>query len=195
MTPRSGRLMSLASASVDPYKYLLYRIIGRLGLDDTSIPQAVVKGLAGGILGWEDDLWFQLMLASEKNTEASLPVTGNQPGSSSTGVHDIASMGQDRYTLEDVYARYVASFPISVWTSNGTHPIRYFQILLLCGQVEMAIQYLWNCGKENELLPSRWVSEVDTMHFAVASVYYGVVRVSPGLLAMDMDIGKSIESL
>lgn len=194
---------AMGSASVDPYKYLLFRVMGRIGLDDTAIPHAVIKSLAGGILGWEDDLWFQLMLVRE-TIDSDMNVPGSPSMSSNTSSTAMSldpSLQNERFTLKDLYERYVLSFPIDTWTGNGAYPIRYFQILLLCGEFERAIQYLWNCGKtefhqtvgSRPLQGARWYSEVDALHFAIALVFYGVLRVPPEVYSMEMDIGSLVE--
>lgn len=159
-TAPTGLLSAMAPAPIDPYKYLVYRLMGRIGLDNTSIPAAVVKGLAGGILGWEDDLWFQLMLVREV-----------APGESSAPA--------DRYTLNDLTNKYIGQFSVEQWTAGGQHPMRYFQILLLCGQFERAVQFLWTTAQQ----------EVVALHFAIALAYYGVLRVPRELFAVEIDIG------
>ena len=153
---KSGGLMSaMAPSPVDPYKYLVYRIIGRIGLEDTSIPNAVIKGLAGGILGWEDDIWFQLMMVRE--------------------MHDGST---DRYTIADMASKYVSQFSVEQWTANGQFRLRYFQILLLCGQFEKGVQYLWNIQHE-----------VDALHFSIALAYYGVLKIPAEFQIIEVDIG------
>jgi len=51
---------------------------------------------------------------------------------------------------------------------KNTNPIKYTQVLLLSGQFEQAVQYLF-------LFPSH---EADAVHIAIALMYEGLLRVS-----------------
>lgn len=51
---------------VDPYKYLLYKIMAK-SVDDIQLPPSIASSLVGGSVGWEDGVWIQLCLIHGKS--------------------------------------------------------------------------------------------------------------------------------
>lgn len=94
----------------DPYKYVIYKIIGRCELSKRSLPE--VLPLA------EDYMWLQLSLARS--------------------IQDSGESIHERYTLEDVQ-KTLLSFGAKHFNPKGANPIVYFQLLLLSGQFERVI--------------------------------------------------------
>ena len=163
---RSGLLLN---QPIDPYKYLVYRILGRI-LDDLVVPKSVVSNLAGGFFGWEDDIWLQLMLVREDEKQVG---DGGEFGM-------MGGVGHQRYALKDCFEKYVERTPISQWTADGTSPMRYFFLLVLCAQFERAIAYLWSGHFHSG-------EEVDAMHFAIGLSYYGCLAISDSR-SMQLDV-------
>ncbi|KAK9477829.1 Nup93/Nic96-domain-containing protein [Lipomyces japonicus] len=135
----------------DPFKFALYKIIGRCELNRKQIPQVV--------LVTEDWLWVQLALVQEP-----------------TGAADVFSgVGTDAYTLNDL-RNMVVQFGAKHFNPKGSNPVVYFQILLLTGQYERAIHYLYK------------FHAIDAVHFAIALAYYGLLRVSDDTTSADVDL-------
>ena len=178
-----GLLAQMAMAPVDPYKYLLYRILGRIILpnEDNLIPQAVASSMAGGRIGWEDQLWFQLMLARENIVVETAAFSTTSFESSMAGSAPDSSF---KYGLREVYQTYVVSLPPKDWTSNGKYPYRYFMLLLLTGEFERAVQFLWSHN-----------NEIDSLHIAIAFAYYGLLRIPKEIDSMESEIGSAENEL
>eukprot|EP00158_Paraphelidium_tribonemae_P008149 Partr_v1_DN28494_c2_g1_i2_m41276 putative Nup93/Nic96 len=166
-----GLLSSVVSSPVDPYKYLIFRILGGIVLDDNSIPSAVTSSLAGGSMGWEDELWFQLMLARE------WLVDDDKAPSAPTSSYNTSSSDSARLSLRDIYHQFVSKHSVTHWTGNGKKPFRYFSALILVGEFERAIQFLWTNGLE-----------VDALHFSIALAYYGLLRIPRDVDSLESDI-------
>lgn len=119
----------------DPYKYALYKIIGRCELSRKTFPEAVATA--------EDWLWVHLMLTREGDSE------GNP-------LHE-------KYSLLDLQ-RMIIQFGAKHFNPNRNNPGLYFQVLLLSGLFEWAVHYVYS------------FSQVDSVHFAIALTYYGLLR-------------------
>jgi nuclear pore complex protein Nup93 len=137
----------------DPFKYALYKIVGRCDVSRKSFPEIISTT--------EDWLWVHLMLVREEDI-AMVPI-------------------HERYSLSDLQ-RVVIQFGVKHFNPNKTNPVLYFQVLMLCGLFEYAIQYLYS------------FSPVDAVHFAIALTYYGLLRpvsnissASDQLLVLDED--------
>lgn len=72
----------------------------------------------------------------------------------------------DAYTLGDL-ANKIEKYGAAHFDPSGARPLHYFQILLLVGRFEHAVAHLY----ANAAL------QVDAVHFAIALVYYGLLRV------------------
>ncbi|BFZ61356.1 nuclear pore complex subunit [Saitoella coloradoensis] len=119
----------------DPYKHAVYKIIGRCELNRRSLRVLSTT---------EDWMWLQFALARET-------VDPNEPI-------------QDRYTLEDVQ-KLVLTFGAKHFNASGQNAIVYFQVLLMTGQFERAVHYMYS------------YHYIDAVHFAIALTYYGLLRV------------------
>ena len=74
----------------------------------------------------------------------------------------------ERYRLADVQ-KHVASYGSSYIDPDNTNPWIYFRILILTLQFEQAIGFLHKDKKYR----------LETVHFAVALVYHGLLRILP----------------
>lgn len=74
----------------------------------------------------------------------------------------------ERYRLADVQ-KHVASYGSSYFDPDNTNPWIYFRILILTLQFEQAIGFLHKDKKYR----------LETVHFAVALVYHGLLRILP----------------
>ncbi|KAJ3339065.1 hypothetical protein HDU93_008651 [Gonapodya sp. JEL0774] len=118
-----GRTGSIPSSSNsvqphgDPFKYALYKIVGRLDLRTPHLPR--VAPFDGSVVRTaEDFLWVQLSLSQERSPS------------------DDFQASSDRFSL-----RSVASYYIHRSTKYAT-PATYLNLLLLCGEFERAVGYL-----------------------------------------------------
>ena len=147
---RGPSLLSSDAGSTDAYKQSLYRLIGRIDVHK-SFPAAVTKDT-------ETWLWLQLSLVREGGA----------------GQGDQSDLGggteslRDQFTLQDLGAK-MCKFGEKHFDAKGNRPLHYFLILLLCGQFERAIGFLY----------SRPQYQVDAVNFGVTLAYYGLLRVAP----------------
>ncbi|KAK9454541.1 Nup93/Nic96-domain-containing protein [Dipodascopsis uninucleata] len=127
----------------DPYKYALYKLLGRCDLARKNIPEILLVA--------EDWMWVQLMLVQES--------------SAASEINDVFSTHRgDRYTLTDL-RNMLVQFGARHFNPKGNNPGVYFQALLLSGQYERAIHYIYK------------FQPVDAVHFAIVLTYYGLLRV------------------
>ncbi|CDK24082.1 unnamed protein product [Kuraishia capsulata CBS 1993] len=120
----------------DPFRYAVYKIIGRCDLSKKSFPYIS--------LSIEDWVWIHLSLVRENDIE-------DDP------IHE-------RYSLID-FQRSILSFGVERFNASSNHPM-YLQVLLLTGQYEEAVHYLFS------------VNEMDSVHLAIALSYYGLLNVT-----------------
>ncbi len=135
--------------SSDPYKHALYKLIGRVELSRRNVP--------GVTATTEDWLWFQLSLVREGELQDEAP--------------------HERYGLRDL-ARVLLKFGEQHFDPKGTRPLLYFQVLLLSGQFERAVGFLYQH-------PSY---QADAVHFAIALAYYGLLRVAPRTKSNEVEL-------
>ncbi|KAI8144737.1 Nup93/Nic96-domain-containing protein [Fennellomyces sp. T-0311] len=102
---------------VDPYKLILYKLIGRCELNKKRVPEIGTT---------EDYMWLQLSLVRES-------VDGEE-------------FGYEQYNLSDIQ-RLILSFNSSEFDKNGSDPRSYFMVLLLTLQFERAVNYLYKNEK------------------------------------------------
>lgn len=134
-------------SGVDPYKLSLYRIIGRV--DPTKkFPNAVTRST-------ENWLWLQLIMTRESAIG----------GASLSYPDDADEDERERYTAEDL-ARKLKTYGEKHFDPKGRRPLHYFLILLLSGEFERAIAFLY----------SRSQHQTDAVHFAITLTYYGLLR-------------------
>ncbi|CAO3590331.1 unnamed protein product [Absidia cylindrospora] len=108
------RQMMYGNEMVDPYKLLLFKIIGRCEIN---------KPFPTIIRSSEDYLWLQLSLIR-------LPVNQEE-------------YLNERYTLQDLQQTIITAGP-SRYDRNGNNPWIYFRVLLSTLQFEKAVSYLYN---------------------------------------------------
>ena len=135
--------------SVDPYKMAVYKIIGRCDLS-----KKVVQGVT---LGTEDYIWMQLMLIRES-------VGADEPA-------------HEKYSFLDLQELLVKFGPAH-FNPTGSKPLHYFNVLLLCGQFERAVHYLF---QPND-------NAIDAVQFAAVLTYYGLLRIPDVSKSSDTDI-------
>lgn len=140
--------------SDDPYKYSLYKLLGRCELSRKHIPEVLRVT--------EDWMWAQLMLVRD-----SVAAAGDVFGG--------ASATTERYTLDEL-RNILVHLGARHFNSRGTNPMVYFQILLLSGQYERAVHYVYK------------LQPVDAVHFAIALTYYGLLRPALDSSALDADL-------
>ena len=126
-----------ADRSRDPYRHILYKIIGRLELSRKTVPEVIQVA--------EDYMWLQLELL-RNYTEVQT--------------------SSEKYTVADLQS-IINSFGPSHFNPKGTNPILFFNLLLMTGQFESAIAYLY------------WTEQyrIDSIHFGIALAYYGLLKV------------------
>lgn len=117
----------------DPYKLVLYKVLGRCDLARKNVPEVTSTS--------EDYLWLQFWLIQDDADAAASP-----------------------YTLEDLQ-RTVTDFGGKHFDPKQNNPWLYFEILLLVGLFEKALEYLY----QNRLV-------VDVVHFAAAFAQAGTLR-------------------
>ncbi|KAI9482779.1 MAG: Nup93/Nic96-domain-containing protein [Benjaminiella poitrasii] len=100
---------------VDPYKLLIYKIIGRCELHKFNLPNTIQT--------IEDYVWLQLMLARENNDA-------------------VVKLESERFSLIDVQ-KNVTKNGGQYYNQEDSNPWIYFKILLLSLQFEKAIDYLY----------------------------------------------------
>lgn len=111
--------MAYGSITVDPYKKLLYKIIGRCELEKTDIPSVIATT--------EDFLWFELSLIREHVAEER--------------------HSYEKYRLSNLQQKISGAGPMH-FDPNGNNPWYYFKVLLLSMQFEKVrkqVPKLMNC--------------------------------------------------
>lgn len=152
------------ASGIDPYKVALYRLIGRV--DPTrKFSNILTKST-------ENWLWLQLMMTRE-------PAVG---GGQSAGV-DVGADDREKYNLEDL-ARKLKQYGEAHFDPKGRRPLHYFLVLLLSGEFERAVAFLY----------TRPQHQTDAVHFAIALTYYGLLR-CPSPQESHSTIGADILSM
>lgn len=109
------------SSNLDPYKYAVYKIIGKCDLAKKSLPNAINLSI-------EDWLWFHLLLINEFNSEAS------------------SSLIFENYTLENLQKK-VVSLGANKFNASSNNPL-YAKSLIMLGLYETAVQYIYEFSNE-----------------------------------------------
>lgn len=131
---------------VDPYKLALYRLIGRVD-PARKFPNALTRST-------ENWLWLQLMMTRE-------PSVGT--GADGDDVDD--DDDRQRYSIQDL-SRKLRTYGEKHFDPKGRRPLHYFLVLLLSGEFERAVHFLYG----------RPQHQTDAVHFAIALSYYGLLR-------------------
>ncbi|KAJ3449244.1 nuclear pore complex protein nup93 [Anaeramoeba flamelloides] len=124
--------------SNDPYKKAVYNIIGRCEHNSVN---PVVESI-------EDYLWFQLKLVDNISTRES-------------------SLSPDSFTYQALQKKIVEIGPHH-WNNKGSHPLKYFRVLLITLQFEIAIAYLYSIKN----------FQIDAIHFAIILESLGLLRIN-----------------
>ncbi|GAA96311.1 uncharacterized protein L969DRAFT_95409 [Mixia osmundae IAM 14324] len=135
-----------SSESQDPFKYALYKLMGRSELSRRSVPGVTDTA--------EDWMWFQLQMIRESEQAE-----------------------QESYTLQDLGALLV-KYGEAHFDPKGSRPLLYFQLLLLSGNYERAVAFLYG----------RSQYQVDAVHFAIILAYYGLLRLPRKDQVSDVDL-------
>ncbi|KAK6357889.1 hypothetical protein TWF730_007246 [Orbilia blumenaviensis] len=122
---------------MDPYKHACYKIIGRCELQKRVLPDILPTA--------EDWMWLQLVLTRESTA-------GDEPA-------------PEVYTNADL-RKAIVGFAGPHFGLANSNFILFFQMLLMAGLFETAVQYLYS------------FLYVDAVHFAIALSYYGLLRVA-----------------
>lgn len=96
----------------DPYKYSVYKIIGKCDLSKKSLPSSINLSI-------EDWLWFHLSIINENNNASELIY--------------------ENYTLENLQ-KQIIQFGARKLNTSSNNPM-YLKCLIMCGLYELAIQY------------------------------------------------------
>ncbi|KAI8612592.1 Nup93/Nic96-domain-containing protein, partial [Chytriomyces sp. MP71] len=136
---------------VDPFKAALHKILGRCDLNAAGGTRGI-KGAADVAPSVEDYLWLQLMLVRED----------------ATGV-------AERSTLRDM-SRAMRAFGEAHFSPGGRAPHVYFLVLLLVGEFERAVAFLYGVGGGDAVAGGGGVG-LEAVHFAVALAAQGCLRV------------------
>lgn len=102
------------SADFDPYKYSVYKIIGKCELTKKSLPQSINLSI-------EDWLWFHLSIINEFSNESSVMF--------------------ENYTLDNLQKKIISLGP-KRFNSSSNNPL-YLKLLILVGLFELAVQYTY----------------------------------------------------
>ncbi|KAJ3068046.1 hypothetical protein HDU98_008788 [Podochytrium sp. JEL0797] len=148
-----------SGGKVDPFKVAVLKVLGRCDMASKVVKSADVAPSV------EDYLWVQLMLVQE---ETQLEKSSSGGGS--------ALNNQDRYTLKDM-SRNMQKFGANHFNPQNRTPHVYFLVLLLCGEFERAVAFLYNTNGAgtNDLLSGGL--SLDAIHFAIALSQRGLLRV------------------
>ncbi|TPX38061.1 hypothetical protein SmJEL517_g00295 [Synchytrium microbalum] len=133
----------------DPYKVALFKLLGRCELSKKNPGQEVASNA-------EDYLWYQLCLVQEDTTDLAPP---------------------EKYTIRDV-AKHLMGFGSQHFAPPGKPPTIWFQILLLCGEFERAVEHL----------AAHPDYGVEGIHFAIALAYHQALRVPESPYAADVGL-------
>ncbi|CAH7689668.1 Nup93/Nic96-domain-containing protein [Phakopsora pachyrhizi] len=161
-------LSQVHTAKVDPFKHVVYKIIGRVEIQRKNVPVAIAS--------MEDWIWLQLALVNEPDEPQPQSNQAHPNTQSSTG-----SNSQDRYGLED-FGQVITKYGESHFDPNGNRPLMYFRVLLMSGQFEKAILFL----------QQRPHYQLDAVHFAIALAYYGLLRISDNSASHERQLSSSL---
>ncbi|OBA20393.1 NIC-domain-containing protein [Metschnikowia bicuspidata var. bicuspidata NRRL YB-4993] len=104
------------AATFDPYKYAVYKIIGKCDLVKKNLPAALNLSI-------EDWLWFHLLILNEFGSTAA------------------SDLLYENYRLESLQKKVVSSGPAR-FNASSNHPV-YAKTLVMLGLYELAVQYVY----------------------------------------------------
>lgn len=147
---RSSAITSTGGTIVDPYKIALYNIIARCE-QNKSFPHVFSTT--------QDFIWFKLSMVIISATELT-PYGGSSLSSTPSSM-----FSNFMYPLGKLQA-LITQYGPEHFNKSGRNPLLYFQLLLLTQQFELAIIYLSKID----------LYFVDSIHFAIGTYYYGILR-------------------
>lgn len=100
----------------DPYKYAVYKIIGKCDLVKKNLPSALNLSI-------EDWLWFHLLILNE------------------FGASSASDLLYENYGLENLQRKVISSGPAR-FNASSNHPV-YAKTLIMLGLYELAVQYVY----------------------------------------------------
>lgn len=109
------------SPNFDPYKYAVYKIIGKCDLAKKSLPNALNLSI-------EDWLWYHLLLINEFNPDGA------------------SSLLFENYNLENLQRKVILLGP-NRFNASSNNPM-YGKTLVLLGLYELAVQYVYENNSE-----------------------------------------------
>ena len=179
LTEFNTKLRYQLKESTDPYKYALYKLIGRLELSRKN-----VVGVTGTTEDW---IWFQLALVEETTTGGGGAIGGYE----------------EKFDLEEL-GKCLVGFGEKHFDPKGNKPLLYFQVLTLCGQFERVSLFfsLLTFVELNFILAQQAVAylyqfsqyQIEAVHFAIALRYYGLLRIPKSVSASEGNIRQSSQS-
>ncbi|PVU95123.1 hypothetical protein BB561_002029 [Smittium simulii] len=108
-------MMRINLRMVDPYKYAIYKVVGRCDLSKKTVSEVVQTT--------EDYLWHQLVMIREVEEKTSY------------------ASGLSKYTLSDLQ-NLLNRFGQKHFDPSGSNPLLYFSVLMISLQFEQAIEFL-----------------------------------------------------
>lgn len=109
------------SPGFDPYKYAVYKVIGKCDLAKKTLPAAVNLSI-------EDWLWFHLSLINEFNFDAS------------------SSLIYENYRLENLQKKVLSLGPTK-FNASSNNPL-YLKTLIMLGLYELAVKFAYDTINE-----------------------------------------------
>ncbi|KAJ1726383.1 nuclear pore complex subunit, partial [Coemansia biformis] len=134
-----GEIPVTASSLEDPYKAALYKVLGR-----GNVPK---KATVEVVHTTEDYLWSNLVLIRDAATIA-------------------AATSHARSTLPALQA-LMLKFGAAHFDPNGNNPLLYLRVLLLCGLLENAIDYLLQIDRY----------QIEAVHMGILLAHHGLLAV------------------
>ncbi|EPY51188.1 nucleoporin Npp106 [Schizosaccharomyces cryophilus OY26] len=128
-------------APEDPFKHAIYKLLGQCEPHRISLPEVCITS--------EDYMWMQLMFC-RANANNSL-------------TSDLNQRSVNNFDLQQLQKKIVAFGPRYFNPKNST-PVNYFLALLICGEFERAVNYLYT------------FYPVEATHYAIAMSYYGLLH-------------------
>ncbi|EPX73546.1 nucleoporin Npp106 [Schizosaccharomyces octosporus yFS286] len=128
-------------APEDPFKHAIYKLLGQCEPHRISLPEVCITS--------EDYMWMQLMFC---RANANNFVTSN-----------LDQPPVNNFDLQQLQKKIIAFGPRYFNPKNST-PVNFFLALLICGEFERAVNYLYT------------FYPVEATHYAIAMSYYGLLH-------------------
>lgn len=149
----------------DPFKYCLYKIIGRCDINFKNIPNQIV------IPSVEDYLWVHLTLVQNGFNQKI-----NTTTSAISTTFPSIIMDSDVYTYEHMVNNLLRYEPNYFNQENIWN-----MVLIICGKFENVVDFLF----------SRDQYRVEAVHFAIAFAYYGLLRITNSVYSVEYLVNET----